>query len=164
MPFYQGYLATIGEEKIGAACYLCGRSTFEISVAGALRPDVRRTVTHCSRCGVISDRPSHDPFIEILGDDNCHPGEIVSEKVVFCNVGTDARAFAACITFEEDLPWFHVTTVPAHAEGCADPGEEAACEFNVRIDPASRPGTYYMIATVVSHLAINISVKPFVVR
>lgn len=146
-PFYDGWLSPYGPERSSGECYLCGTETFEVESCAPLRPDVARVITHCARCGLLSDRPAGTPLIQIGGPDTAPVGFAVDLEVR--SSGHPRSVHAAALGFESDLPWLQYEV------------HGSTPLFTITTDRRSKPGIYHLVSLTVDRLGMNVSSRPF---
>lgn len=157
--FYDGFIEPDGVERSAGPCYICKCSTYEVDMVGRLRPDIARTITHCYRCAVISDRPKDMPFLSLIGPDRARPGDTISQEIqVLSNEVADLVIVSTLIS--ENLPWFETKSDPTFRVGIPRPDARESVRFNLEIHPCALPGIYYIMAVTVSNLRLSVSSKP----
>ena len=163
-PFYDGPLRPEGREQRAADCYLCGSQVFEISMRSPLRSELGRTVSHCARCGIISDRPEGEPLTEVRGPGECRVGEPVLQELYVSNVHDQPQVFSACVTVEGTFPWFRYAASPSSPTFTVPAQGTGSQRFEFVAEPGSAPGLYYLITFAVHHLGFHVNTKPLMVR
>lgn len=163
-PFYDGPLRPEGREQRAADCYLCGSQVFEISMRSPLRSELGRTVSHCARCGIISDRPEGEPLFEVRGPGECRIGEPVSQELSVSNPHGQPQVFSACVTVEGTFPWFRYAASPSSPRFTVPAQGTGSQRFEFVAEPGSAPGLYYLITFAVHHLGFHVNTKPLMVQ
>jgi len=163
-PFYDGYLFPNGPETPANVCPYCGEDCYAITMNTMARDTEARTITHCIRCGVISDRPEHETLMRIAGPHICSPGDTIIQECIHTNSELYEKKYYACITFEGSLPWMKYTARPELQSCIVPPQSEHRHSFEITIEKDTAPGMYYIVAPTFHNLGIQVSCKPFVVR
>lgn len=154
---YDTHVKCEDRERLVGSCYICGSPIYEVDLDGCVRPDVGRIVTHCQRCGVISDRPRSAPFLFLRGPDSVHPGRRITMHVSAQQ--SESQVIAGALV-TESLPWLHIRSDPEVLTGMIGGAESSEMSFDVDIDPLTLPGVYYIMLCSVADLGLSVTSKP----
>jgi hypothetical protein len=158
VPFYAGILDLTGPERDAGPCPRCRRSASEFDMTGEALLGTR-VVTQCPRCGIVSDRPGGTEMVGVDAPDEIAPGDVVD--VVVRPVGS--RPAAVCLDVDARFAWFGFELTWPTSAGAprVEPGD--AIIARLRVDPASKPGIYHLVAVAVADLAISLGVRPLTI-
>jgi hypothetical protein len=147
-PFYEPWLTPSGRERPAGPCYLCGTHTFEIDSVAPMRPDLIRRVTHCARCGVLSDRAANEPMIRILAPEHVRAGEPTDLALDEDGSKHFCLSMAISLGLESGSPWLRYSI------------SRKSDRFVLEIDKATPSGTYHLIGLRVRRLGLNLTTRP----
>lgn len=160
VPQYGDTFVARGPERTVGPCYLCGGSLFEVTMRAQRRPALSRTVSHCGRCVIVSDRPSNEAIVEVRGPHTVRPGERLALQLHVTNTSTEARSFAAAGSIEGAYAWFRGHVEPTSAATLVPAAGTSELNFEVVIGESTTAGTYNCVFMTTSRAGINVSVKP----
>lgn len=163
VPQYAAGLVARGKEAIERHCYMCNGSLFDMDMRAVRRPSLRRFVSHCGRCGIVSDRPAGEALLEIVGPNEIVRGTSVVQRLVVKNLDDEPRTFAAMASIEGKHAWFSGQVATKAMTTTIAPGEIAEIPFELTVDATTTAGTYNALFATSSRLATNMSVKPMLV-
>jgi hypothetical protein len=152
-PFYAAALEPSGPERAAGPCPHCACATFAIDLSSPRRADMRRTVRHCVRCGVLHDAPAGTAAVEIAAPAVAGPGGTI--RVGLCAPEGDVPASdATALGLEGELPWLSWV-----AERL--PGDEVA--FALTVGAGTLPGVYLIVAAAFARLGLTVACRPLTV-
>lgn len=163
VPQYGTAFVACGRERVAAPCYLCGGTLFEVTMRAQRRPTLARTVSHCSRCTIVSDRPSTEAIVEIRGPATVRRGERLEQRLLITNPANEERSFAAAGSVEGAHAWLRGQVEPSSTAAVVAAAGTSEVALDVVIGESTSPGTYNCVFMTMSRLAINVSVKAITV-
>jgi hypothetical protein len=157
---YLHHVGPYGDEINREPCRICGSPCFETEYSSLRAPALRRAVSHCARCGILSDRPANEEFIELRGPEAIPAGGVAAYELKLNNNNSFPLSTVTIALFTHHPRSFQCRFLPTMAGVQLAPRTSATARMSLEVSGQTQPGHYFLVMLICGLLSIHIVSRP----
>jgi hypothetical protein len=157
---YNHQISTAGDELPCGPCAVCGTPCYEITYSSPRSERLRRTLIHCARCGILSDRPSSERAVELRAPTVITAGETARFEWLLRNDHPFPVEASAVALFPHAPTQLGCRFIPETCTVTIPQGGELIVPGVIEAASNALPGQYSLMVLVSGLMALNIAARP----
>ncbi|RKG99472.1 hypothetical protein [Corallococcus carmarthensis] len=157
---YNHQISTSGDERPCGPCTVCGTPGYEITYSSPRSEHLRRTLIHCSRCGILSDRPSSERAMELRAPTVITAGETAHFEWRLRNDRPFPVEVSAVALFPHAPAQLGCRFSPETCTVTVPQGGEVIVPGVIEAANNALPGHYSLMVLGSGLMALNIAARP----